>query len=565
VLPITPDELSTLVEHIPAALFQVRYLRPGEWVLIYASAGIEAVLGISRQQFDPTGASIMASIVAPDRANLSAAARAAAQTQSPLVSEFRFTRPDGAIIALRCHAQPTRQSDGSEIWSGVLTDISELHAARQALQENEARLRLALAAANQGLYDVSLVTGEAHVNDEYARMLGYDPATFVESNPAWLARMHPDDRAATLQHYLDYIGGVGSAYKVEFRQRTREGQWKWILSQGRIVERDANGSPVRMLGTHTDISERKRREAQLQESEERLALATLHNGIGIWDLDLKTRRLVWDESMYALYRVRKDEFSGTEAAWRATLHPDDLARADLEISQAIAKGAPLETEYRVCWPTGEVRYIKAAAKTFLDPDGTPARMLGTNTDITDRKALEIALRHQAHTDHLTGVGSRGYFMEQAELELNRALRYGNALSLFMLDIDFFKAINDAHGHRAGDAVLKALAAICRQTLREVDVIGRVGGEEFAMLLPKANGTAAADVAERLRTAVEASTVEVEPGTQVRFTVSIGVTTAQTRETSIDKVIKRADEALYAAKHQGRNCVCVASLPDAPVI
>lgn len=261
-LPITADELSTLVEHLPAALFQVRYVRPGEWMLIYASAGIEAVLGISRQQFDPTGASIMASIAAPDRANLSAAARTAAQTHMPLVSEFRFTRPDGALIALRCHAQPTRQSDGSEIWSGVLTDISELYATRQALQENEARLRLALTAANQGLYDVSLVTGEAQVNDEYARMLGYDPATFVESNAAWLARMHPDDYAATLQHFLDYVGGVGSAYTVEFRQRTRDGQWKWILSQGRIVERDANGNPVRMLGTHTDISERKRREAQ---------------------------------------------------------------------------------------------------------------------------------------------------------------------------------------------------------------------------------------------------------------------------------------------------------------
>lgn len=561
-LPITADELSTLVEHLPAALFQVRYVRPGEWMLIYASAGIEAVLGISRQQFDPTGASIMASIAAPDRANLSAAARTAAQTHMPLVSEFRFTRPDGALIALRCHAQPTRQSDGSEIWSGVLTDISELYATRQALQENEARLRLALTAANQGLYDVSLVTGEAQVNDEYARMLGYDPATFVESNAAWLARMHPDDYAATLQHFQDYVGGVGSAYKVEFRQRTRDGHWKWILSQGRIVERDANGNPVRMLGTHTDISERKRREAQLQESEERLALATLHNGIGIWDLDLKTRRLVWDESMYALYRVSKDEFSGTEAAWRATLHPDDLARADLEVSQAIAKGAPLETEYRVCWPTGEVRYIKIVAKTFLGPDGAPARMLGTNTDITDRKVLEIALRHQAHTDHLTGVGSRGYFMEQAELELNRALRYGNALSLFMLDIDFFKAINDAHGHRAGDAVLRALATICRQTLREVDVIGRVGGEEFAMLLPKANATAAVDVAERLRTAVEATTIEVEPGIEVRFTVSIGVTSAQPRERSIDKLIKRADEALYAAKRQGRNRVCVAPLADA---
>lgn len=559
--PITGKQLSTLVSHLPAAVFQVSRQTTGEWAVIYASAGIESVLGVSRERLGPNGTALIASIVDEDRASLSAAVGVAARTQSALVCEFRFVRPEGAVVALRCHASPECQADGSVIWSGVLTDISDLYAARSALQENEERLRLALDAANQGLYDVSVVTGEAHVNEEYARMLGYDPATFTESNAAWLARLHPDDHAATLRHYQDYIGGIESTYKIEFRQRTRDGQWKWILSQGRIVERDANGSPLRMLGTHTDISERKRREAQLQESEERLALATLHNGIGIWDLDLKTRRLVWDESMYALYRVSKDEFSGTEAAWRATVHPDDLARADFEVSQAIAKGAPLETEFRVCWPSGEERYIKAVAKTFFGPDGTPARMLGTNTDITDRRALELALRHQAHTDHLTGVGSRGYFMEQAELELNRALRYGNALSLFMLDIDFFKAINDAHGHRAGDAVLKALATICRQTLREVDVIGRVGGEEFAMLLPKAHASAAVEVAERLRVAVEAAAIEVDAGEHVRFTVSIGVTSAQPRETSLDKLIKRADEALYAAKHQGRNRVCVAPIEN----
>jgi PAS domain S-box-containing protein len=129
---------------------------------------------------------------------------------------------------------------------------------------SEERLRLTLQAANQGLYDLNLQTGEAVVNREYATMLGYDPDIFQETNAQWMARLHPDDRHKVAQTYLDYISGVLPEYKVEFRQRTQRGDYKWILSLGKIVAWDADGNPLRMLGTHTDISDLKKAQEQAQ-------------------------------------------------------------------------------------------------------------------------------------------------------------------------------------------------------------------------------------------------------------------------------------------------------------
>jgi len=128
------------------------------------------------------------------------------------------------------------------------------------LRDSEERLRLALHAANQGIYDLDLRTGDAVVSPEYARMLGYEPDEFYETNAKWIERLHPDDRAITADTYRAYVEGNIPEYRVEFRQQTRSGEWKWMLSLGCIVERDSGGTPLRMLGTHTDITERKHME-----------------------------------------------------------------------------------------------------------------------------------------------------------------------------------------------------------------------------------------------------------------------------------------------------------------
>ncbi len=153
--------------------------------------------------------------------------------------------------------------------------------AEEALRESEERLRLALSAAKQGLYDLNVQTGEAVVTPEYARMLGHAPEEFIETNAKWIERLHPDDREPVADTYRAYVSGALPEYRVEFRQRTRSGEWKWILSIGKIVEYDASGNPLRMLGTHTDITDRKRIEQERLELERRLLHAQKLESLGL--------------------------------------------------------------------------------------------------------------------------------------------------------------------------------------------------------------------------------------------------------------------------------------------
>lgn len=175
-------------------------------------------------------------------------------------------------------------------------------------------------------------------------------------------------------------------------------------------------------------------------------------------------------------------------------------------------------------------------------------------------AIENRLNHdelerRAYSDYLTGLANRRHFLTQAENELTRIQRYGGELSILMLDIDHFKQVNDTYGHKVGDIVLRKLAEVCKTTLRDVDLAGRIGGEEFAVLLPETDSRRAADVAERLRSALASSRVMLEGGFPLYFTVSLGVATLADKDTNVDTLLNQADLALYQAKNEGRNRVC----------
>jgi diguanylate cyclase (GGDEF)-like protein len=166
------------------------------------------------------------------------------------------------------------------------------------------------------------------------------------------------------------------------------------------------------------------------------------------------------------------------------------------------------------------------------------------------------LERRAYSDYLTGLANRRYFIEQAENELARTLRYNGKLSVLMLDIDHFKKVNDTYGHKVGDLVLKQLAEVCRSSLRDVDLVGRIGGEEFAVLLPETASAQAMEAAERLRAAFASAQVTVSSGPPLRFTSSFGVVSLSEKNITIDTLLNRADQALYRAKEAGRNRVCL---------
>lgn len=182
-------------------------------------------------------------------------------------------------------------------------------------------------------------------------------------------------------------------------------------------------------------------------------------------------------------------------------------------------------------------------------------------DITERKRAEAELREMATTDFLTGLANRRHFIARMTDELARLQRLDNPYAaVLMLDLDHFKRINDTYGHATGDAILKHFAVLIRDELRKIDTVGRVGGEEFAIILPGANLEEAKIFAERLRQKVESTPLTLD-GQVIPVTVSIGITSMEASDASAYTALIRADEALYSAKENGRNRVEVSISTD----
>jgi len=195
------------------------------------------------------------------------------------------------------------------------------------------------------------------------------------------------------------------------------------------------------------------------------------------------------------------------------------------------------------------------AAIIIDHGGEPAVLVALN-DISQRKKLEAELFHQASFDALTGISNRRYFLLQAEQEMRRAKRFARDLSVMMIDLDHFKPINDKYGHAVGDAVLVGVVKTSLESLRQSDVMGRLGGEEFAVILPETGLAAAMDVANRLRAHIADHPI-VTVKTAVTCTASIGVAQMKPEDGTIDDLLHRADDAMYRAKEHGRNRVDMA--------
>ena len=312
----------------------------------------------------------------------------------------------------------------------------------------------------------------------------------------------------------------------------------------------------------------KETDAALQKSERSLKIAQAMAHIGHWEMDIGKGEFRWSDETYRILGYEPAMLNPGYDTFIQAIHPEDRARVASHIKAAGA-GNRFDIEFKIVLPDARVRVLHGIGEVICSgvdtqpqtfgtiQDITPQKrseLLGVIQDITDRKEMEWKLEQEAHTDPLTGCANRRYFLELAERELARAQRYTEQVSVLMLDLDHFKAINDKHGHQAGDLVLQKFVQVCKLTLRAEDLIGRLGGEEFAILLPETGRNKALDAAERVCRAVAATEVPLEGVPPIRFTASIGVATLAPEESSIEAIFGRADQALYEAKHAGRNRV-----------
>ena len=312
------------------------------------------------------------------------------------------------------------------------------------------------------------------------------------------------------------------------------------------------------------VIERELREAALHR-ERQLAADKLHEGQALFRaivenvgdlvavLDTEGRRIYNSPSYGPLFRdedIRQGSNSFLE------IHPEDRERIKEVFHRTVATGVGECAEFRFALKDGKTRYMQSDGRAIRGADGAVSKVVVVSRDITELKRRETELLEMAATDILTGLPNRRHFVAQLEQESARILRdKGRCASVLMLDADHFKMINDTFGHAAGDDVLRHLATLMQNKLRKVDTVGRIGGEEFALILPGAALPAAEAFAERLRQYVAATPVPQADRT-IPLTVSIGVAGMSADDANADEVLTRADRALYRAKGSGRNMVAV---------
>ncbi|MFH2134690.1 MAG: diguanylate cyclase [Pseudomonadota bacterium] len=301
---------------------------------------------------------------------------------------------------------------------------------------------------------------------------------------------------------------------------------------------------------------RERANRELQARERRLSEITNTMSDGLLVMDQGGRITFANPEALSLLGYSMDELLGGDMHEMLHVRPDGTPepRAECRMLKVKQTGATYRGEEETfrC-KDGSILPLSVSASVIVR-EGKVNSIVVAFHDITLRKQLELELERRAQTDALTGLSNRRHFYELAESELLRSRRYAAPMAVLMLDLDYFKLINDTHGHHAGDEVLKSFSQTCLQTLREIDVVARIGGEEFAVLMPETSAEQGLEVAERLRVALAESVVVVEGGERLHFTVSIGATCLCAGDQNIDEVLKRADEALYQAKHAGRNTV-----------
>jgi len=307
--------------------------------------------------------------------------------------------------------------------------------------------------------------------------------------------------------------------------------------------------------------------ARLERANAMLEMAEKSARLGHWRVTARDG-VYWSDEMFAIYGLPR----GTTPAMariRELLHPDDIDHIDRTVAESMMTGEPYRMVARIIRPDGVVRYIESHGTPERDGAGRMVNIFGTFQDVTERmeamQKLELAKRSAereardsrslAETDELTGIFNRRKILAMLESEIAASEANGASLSIAILDIDHFKSINDRFGHGAGDAVLSRVARIGQLNLRRSDVIGRLGGEEFLLVMPGTDPGAAQDLIERLRIAIAQSAWPELEGLEV--TGSFGLATL-VEGADATWLVQAADNALYEAKRAGRNCHRVAA-------
>jgi diguanylate cyclase (GGDEF)-like protein/PAS domain S-box-containing protein len=451
------------------------------------------------------------------------------------------------------NAHLVRDPGGTTLYyEGTVEDVTETLRAETALAASERRFR-ALTEKAQVLTVVCGAQGDVLYASPAARtMLGRSPEDLHGDNIFdWI---HPDEVQHAREEQLQVLAFGNQGLESIYRYRHTDGTWRYLASLASNCLADP--AVLGIVLNFRDATERKRAEEAelaLRESEERWKLALESAGDGVWDWNVSTGVEIYSKRFKEMYGFAEHALSELSAQFDERTHPEDRAGRDRARQAHLDGQTPTYVnEHRVRCQDGSWKWILSRGMVIRrDADGKPLRMIGTHTDISERKISEALIWQQANFDALTGLPNRRMLRERLEREIRKSDRDGSQLAILFIDLDHFKEVNDTLGHDAGDRLLIEAARRIGYCLRGSDTVARMGGDEFTLVLSELHGNERlSGILENLLAAMSSS---FHLGNeQVFVSASIGITMYPADGREVESLFKNADQALYVAKGAGRN-------------
>jgi PAS domain S-box-containing protein len=350
--------------------------------------------------------------------------------------------------------------------ANVLATAIERQRVEDALRESEQRWQLALRGNSDGIWDWNVKTNQVFFSTRWKEMLGYSEYEISNYLDEWMSRVHPNDITKVMQVIQDHFAKKTPFYISEYRIRCRDGSYKWILDRGQALW-DSQGTVVRMAGSHTDITERKLAEEKLQESEQRFQILARATNDAVWDWNLLTNQLWWNDNAQTLFGYSAQEINSEVTWWHEHIHPDDRQRIISDIQATIHSTQQFwSNEYRFRRADGSYAYIFERGYVVHDNSGKSIRMIGAMIDISERKRVQEELQRQ---------NLRSQLFADITLKIRQSLQINEILHTSVTEVQkllqadrvlIFRLLNDGSGMVVQEAVVSGVPAVLGRNLND---------------------------------------------------------------------------------------------------
>ena len=554
------EQLRKLVEGAPGMSYQYQLLPDGTSTFPYLSEGIYKLFELEAEFVKNNPEKIFKRVDSRDIDRIHNSLAKSAKNLTVWKEEYRVNLPEQGMMWLEAKARPEKLSDGSTLWHGNTHDITARKNQEMKIKEQRDRLNWIIEGTNSGTWEWNLQTGETKFNQKYAEMLGYTLEELKANNIEISKKLiHPADLKKCKKELKKHFTGKTDSYSVETRMKHKSGDWLWILSKGKVTAWDSEGKAQKMFGINIDISEQKRHERIIKElNKVAIELQDFKDEKEICQKTIKTAREILNFDICHISLARQKHFEIAAASDKLKIRTVPLDHGVMGIAfqsnesfltkdtEKDPEAKPTEENYKsgITIPMQDIgifQAISAQKDDFNQRDLELAEILVVNTKAAlEKLSYQKELEFKSFNDSLTDLYNRRFFEEELKrLDTKRQL----PISIIMADVNGLKLINDSYGHQKGDELLIKTAEILKEVLREEDIIARMGGDEFVVLIPKTPKKQLNRIIERIKEKLEL----INNKEKLPLSVSFGSATKEKEAEDINQILKKADDDMYQNK------------------